>query len=163
MPFQKLYGAQLNTAFFLLHFSKLRREDIHPVVDKLINRVAGWRGKLLSNAGKLTLLKSYLASIPIYLLSVIKFPKWAIETINSQMGNFLWNDSEGNHKYHLANWLSVAQKKEFGGWGILDLHTLNLCLLASWINRYHLNENTLWRKIIDYKYNCNNLNIFLQP
>ena len=146
MPFQKLYGAQLNTAFFLLHFSKLRREDIHPVVDKLINRVAGWRGKLLSNAGKLTLLKSYLASIPIYLLSVIKFPKWAIETINSQMGNFLWNDSEGNHKYHLANRLSVAQKKEFGGWGILDLHTLNLCLLASWINRYHLNENTLWRK-----------------
>jgi len=42
--------------------------------------------------------------------------------------------------------LSVAQKKEFGGWGIPDLHTLNLCLLASWINRYHLNENTLWRK-----------------
>ena len=61
-----------------LHFSKLRREDIQPVVDKLINRIAGWRGKLLSTAGKLTLLKSCLASIPIYLLSVIKFPKWAI-------------------------------------------------------------------------------------
>ena len=148
---------------YTLHFSKLRREDIQPIVDKLINRIADWRGKLLSTAGKLTLLKSCLASIPIYLLSVIKFPKWAIETINSQMGNFLWNDSEGNHKYHLANWLSVAQKKEFGGWGIPDLHTLNLCLLASWINRYHLNENTLWRKIIDYKYNCNNLNIFLLP
>ena len=69
-----------------MHFSKLRREDIQPVVDKLINRIAGWRGKLLSTAGKLTLLKSCLASIPIYLLSVIKFPKWAIESINSQMG-----------------------------------------------------------------------------
>ena len=94
-----------------LHFSKLRREDIQPVVDKLINRIAGWRGKLLSTAGKLTLLKSCLASIPIYLLSVIKFPKWAIEKINSQMGNFLWNDSEGKHKYHLSNWLSVAKKR----------------------------------------------------
>ena len=94
-----------------LHFSKLRREDIQPVVDKLINRIAGWRGKLLSTAGKLTLLKSCLASIPIYLLSVIKFPKWAIENINSHMGNFLWNDSEGKHKYHLSNWLSVAKKR----------------------------------------------------
>ena len=94
-----------------LHFSKLRREDIQPVVDKLINRIAGWRGKILSTAGKLTLLKSCLASIPIYLLSVIKFPKWAIEKINSQMGNFLWNDSEGKHKYHLSNWLSVAKKR----------------------------------------------------
>jgi len=72
-----------------LHFSKLKREDIQQVVDKLIKRIAGWRGKLLSSAGKLTLLKSCLANIPIYLLSVIKFPKWAIENINSQMGNFL--------------------------------------------------------------------------
>ena len=100
-----------------LHFSKLKREDIQPVVDKLIKRVAGWRGKLLSSAGKLTLLKSCLASIPIYLLSVIKFPKWAIESFNSQMGNFLWNDNEGKHKYHLSNWPSVTQEKDYGGWG----------------------------------------------
>ena len=107
-----------------LHFSKLKREDIQPVVDKLIKRVAGWRGKLLSSAGKLTLLKFCLASIPIYLLSVIKFPKWAIESINSQMGKFLWNDNEGKHKYHLSNWPSLTQEKDYGGWGIPDLKFL---------------------------------------
>ena len=146
-----------------LHFSKLKREDIQPVVDKLIKRVAGWRGKLLSSAGKLTLLKSCLASIPIYLLSVIKFPKWAIESINSQMGNFLWNDNEGKHKYHLSNWPSLTQEKDYGGWGIPDFSSLNLCLLASWINRYHLNEAAIWKKIIDFKYNCKNPNIFCCP
>ena len=86
-----------------LHYTKLKREDIQPIVDKLIKRIAGWRGRLLSSAGKLTLLKSCLASIPIYLLSVIKFPKWAIQNINSQMASFLWHDAEGNHKYHLSN------------------------------------------------------------
>ena len=72
-----------------LHHSKLRRVDIQPVVDKVIKRIAGWKGKLLSYGGKLTLLKSCLTSIPTYLMSIIKFPKWAIESINSQMAHFL--------------------------------------------------------------------------
>lgn len=97
------------------HYNKLSREDIQPIVDKLIKRTAGWRGELLFSAGKLIVLKSCLASIPIYLLSVIKFPKWAIENINSQMDNFLWNDADNNSTYHLSNWYSLAQKREFGG------------------------------------------------
>ena len=71
-----------------LHYAKLRREDIQPVVDKILKQVAGWKGRLLSYGGKLTLLKACLASIPIYLMSVIKFPKWAIESLNSQMALF---------------------------------------------------------------------------
>ena len=114
-----------------LHNAKLRREDIQPVVVKVMNRVAGWKGKLFSSVGKLTLLRSCLTSIPIYLLSVIKFPKWAIESINSHMANFLWNDQNGNHKIHLSNFQSLTQRKEFGGWGILDLSCLNMCLLAA--------------------------------
>ena len=96
--------------------------------------------------GRLTLLKSCLASIPTYLLSVIKFPKWAIDAINSQMAHFLWNNHEGEGKYHLANWQLVSQRKEVGGMGIPDLHNFNLCLLASWISRYHLSDNALWKK-----------------
>jgi len=97
-----------------LHFTRLRREDIQPVVDKLVKRIAGWKDKLLSSAGKLTLLKSCLASIPTYLLSVIKFPRWAIENLNSQMVNFLWHDGDGKHKYYLSNWHSFAQLKNMG-------------------------------------------------
>lgn len=145
-----------------LHHSKLKRQHIQPVVDKLIKRITGWKGRLLSSAGKLTLLKTCLASIPIYLLSVIKFPRWAIDCINSQMANFLWHDYEGKHKYHLSNWHSLTQKTDYGGWGIPDMSNMNLCLLASWINRYHLSDNMIWKKIVDYKYN-NNPNIFCCP
>ena len=105
-----------------LHYTKLRRKDLQPVVDKIIKRIAGWRGRLLSYAGRLTFFKACLASIPIYLLSIIKFPKWAIEVINSQMAHFLWNNSETNHKYHLANWQLVSQRKEMGGLVLDDLH-----------------------------------------
>jgi hypothetical protein len=87
-----------------LHYEKLKKEDIQPVVDEVMGRIPGWRGKLLSYSVRLTLLKACLASILIYLMSIIGFPKRVIEGINSQMSNFFWNDLERNHKYHLANW-----------------------------------------------------------
>jgi hypothetical protein len=35
-----------------------------------------------------------------------------------------------------------------------------MCLLASWIKRYHLDGDKIWKKIIDHKYEVNNLNLF---
>jgi len=71
-----VYGKYLGAP---LHHSKLYREDIQPLVDKILERIVGWRGKLLSLAARDLLIKTCLASIPIYLLSFIKFPKWVIK------------------------------------------------------------------------------------
>jgi hypothetical protein len=114
-----------------LYFEKLKREDLQPMVDKMLKRVVGWRGELLVYSSRLVLIKSCLASIPVYLLSFIKFPKWAIKLIESQMAHCLWNDGENAHKYHLASWKQVAMKQEYGGLGIPDLRELNMCLLGS--------------------------------
>lgn len=102
-----------------LHYEKLRREDIQPLIDKILKRIAGWRGKLLSHAAIIVLIKTCLASIPIYLLSFIKFPKWAIKAISSSKANCLWDDNDGNHKWHLANWESITIHKELGGYEYL--------------------------------------------
>jgi hypothetical protein len=142
-----------------LHYEKLRREDIQPVVDKIIKRIAGWQGRLMLYGARLELLKACIASIPIYLMSMIRFLKWAIETINSHMAKFFWDDLKGKHKYHLSIWLSLAQKKEYGGIGVPDLRDLNLCLLASWIQKYQNSDSRLWKSIIDNKYHTNSLNI----
>jgi hypothetical protein len=58
-----------------LYYDKLRREDIQSIVDKIIKRIDGWKGRLLSYGARLALLKACLPSIPIYLMLVIKFPK----------------------------------------------------------------------------------------
>jgi hypothetical protein len=92
--FAQVFGCKLGNFPFTylgvpLHFSKLRREDLRPVLDKIFNKgIAGWRGKLLSYRGRLILLQACIASIPMYLLSFIKFPKWVIAAINSQMAHF---------------------------------------------------------------------------
>lgn len=142
-----------------LHFDKLRREDLQPLVDSLLSRMAGWRGKLLSSEARRLLIQTVLASIPVYMLSFFKFPKWALKLINTQLTNCLWSDEDGNRKIHLANWPSVCMKKEFGGLGIPNLQDLNLCLLGSWVKRYINGEGSLWRKIIDAKYDTKSPNI----
>jgi hypothetical protein len=106
------------------------------------------------------LLKSCLVSIPFYLMSIIKFPTWAIDMINSHMRYLFWGDSEDKKKYHIANWQLMAQKKESGGLGISDLRSLNLCLLVAWVFRYHLNEHAIWVHIVDSKYKITNPNMF---
>jgi hypothetical protein len=88
----------------------------------------------------------------MYLLSFVKFPKWAIKVINSQMSHFFWDNIGDSHKYYLTSWDLVSQKNKFGGLGIQNIRDFNLCLLASWIIRYHMDNNKIWRMIVDYKY-----------
>jgi hypothetical protein len=142
-----------------LHHERLRREDIQPVVDKIMKRIAGWEGRLLSYRTKLNLLKACLASIPIYLMSIIKFTKWAIEAINSQLAKLFCDDDEDKHRFHLSNIHSLCIKKEHGGLGIPELRNLNMCLLASWIQRYQDSDNKLWKDIVDTKYDTCSPNI----
>jgi hypothetical protein len=83
-----------------------------------MKRISGWKGKVLSYGARLTLLKACLSSIPIYLMSIIKFSKWAIKAINTEMVNFFWDDHGDKHKYHLANLQTLCQNKDKGGLGV---------------------------------------------
>ena len=104
-----------------LHYDKLRREDLQPIIDRIIKNISGWLGRYLTYRGKLILLCACIVSIPAYLMAMIKFPKWAINAINSQMAHFFWGNIDDQHKHHLANWGLVTRKKEFGGLGIPNL------------------------------------------
>ena len=73
-----------------LHRCKLRKEDLQPVIDKIIKKVARWRGRLLSFGDRLILVQPCLASIPSYLMGIINFPKCAIALINSQLAHYFW-------------------------------------------------------------------------
>jgi hypothetical protein len=119
-----------------LHYDKLKRKDIRPLVDKILNRVASSKGKLLSQADMVTLIYSCLANIPVYLLSFFKFSKWAIKSLDTHLANCHWSGSDGKNKYHLANSESVSMAKDFGGLGVPNLWDLNICMLASWVKRY---------------------------
>ncbi|PNX58080.1 ribonuclease H, partial [Trifolium pratense] len=45
-----------------------------PVMDRLKNRLSGWKSRFLSFGGRLVLIKSVLTSLPVYALSFFKAP-----------------------------------------------------------------------------------------
>ena len=143
-----------------LRFDKLKWEEVQPLVDKVLKKIGSWRGRLLSSAARVVLIKTCLASIPVYLLSFIKFPKWALQLINTHMANCLWGDEVDKHRYHLVNWETVSMSKDFGGLGIPNLRDLNMCLLGSWLRRYQESGGKMWRQLLDFKYNASDPNIF---
>ncbi|XP_020243360.1 uncharacterized protein LOC109821594 [Asparagus officinalis] len=65
-----------------------------PLVDRIKVCLQGWQGKLLSQAGRLILIKHVLSSMPIHLLSAISIPKSVLSKIESLFANFFWGSSE---------------------------------------------------------------------
>ncbi|KAK1264649.1 hypothetical protein QJS04_geneDACA024279 [Acorus gramineus] len=45
---------------------RMRKEHWDPLIDRFERRLAGWKGKLLSWGGRLTLLQAVLSNLPIF-------------------------------------------------------------------------------------------------
>jgi len=94
----------------------LRRIEVQPLFDKIAARLPAWKGKLLNRAGWLTLVKSVLAAVPIYFLTVFPLKKWALKKIDRLRRAFLWRGTEeARGDYCLVNWKKVMLPKEMGG------------------------------------------------
>ena len=109
---------------------------MQPLLDKIGNRLPGWKGEMLSSAGRETLVKSVLTSQPIYHLTVFPTQKWLIKQIDRMRRSFLWRGDEPekvNGGHCLVRWPSMCTPKDLGGLGILDLERLARALRLGWL------------------------------
>ncbi|GMI64817.1 hypothetical protein HRI_000151000 [Hibiscus trionum] len=119
-----------------------------PVFKNFSKRLEGWKVGFLSIAGRLTLIKSVLSSLPIYFLSIFKIPASVLKKLNSLMAKFLWGESNEKAKIHWVGWNQICSSKSAGGLGVVNLEILNKSLLGKWIWRFGNEPSALWRKVI---------------
>eukprot|EP00253_Pinus_taeda_P015908 PITA_15908 len=123
-----------------------------PLLDKIKNRIQAWGASWLNNAGKVTLMKSVLLSMPLYQNSIILAPKSFLSKLDSLLRRFLWEGGNNNdRRIHLVNWEILKRPFLVGGLQLRNLAAQNLALgskilwnlvsgKASWSKR------VLWKK-----------------
>ena len=75
-----------------------KKNTFNSIKDKLRKKLAGWKGKLLSKAGKEVLIKVVAQAIPTYTMSVFKLPKSLCEDLTSTIRNFWWGQRTDGRK-----------------------------------------------------------------
>lgn len=76
---------------------------------------------MLSFAGRVTLARSVLNTIPNYVMQTSILPKGVCEEIEKSTRRFIWSGAESDprkSKLSLVKWNSVTQPKALGGLGI---------------------------------------------
>ncbi|XP_028055575.1 uncharacterized protein LOC114259750 [Camellia sinensis] len=109
-------------------------ESLHTFANLLTCKIKiiRWMGKMLSLAGRLTLIKSVLSSLPVYYLSLFKMPEGVAREFKKIKAAFLWNGNDLKRKVHLVKWLEVTKSVGQGGLGIRRIRDVNACLLLKW-------------------------------
>jgi hypothetical protein len=97
---------------------------INPMVQKIGNKLLGWKRNMISYLGRETLVKMVLSAMSTHFLMVHKLPKWAAHDNDRFRRSFLWRGEDpeivrGGHC--LVNWKACTRPRKWGGHGIKDL------------------------------------------
>ncbi|RVW97682.1 putative ribonuclease H protein [Vitis vinifera] len=113
------------------------------VEEKMRRRLAHWKCQYISKGGRLILIKSTMASMPLYQMSLFRMPKSVARRLEKIAKGFSLGRRNLERKVHLVNWEVVCTEKEKGGLGLRKLIPLNKSLLGKWIWRIRF-WNDLW-------------------
>ncbi|XP_050212856.1 uncharacterized protein LOC126664492 [Mercurialis annua] len=120
-----------------------------PIVNNFTSQLATWKGKLLSPAGRLVLIKSVLSSLPVYYLCSFSIPQSVINTLERYMRRFLWSGSGDNMGFSKVSWNDVCLPIDRGGLNITPMRLKNQSLLLKWIWKLRTSSKlTLWFEVI---------------
>jgi hypothetical protein len=115
------------------------------LIDKVANRLPGWKGRLLNRAGRLKLLNSVLTAIPTYCLTAFTPKKWLIKKLDKLRRGFLWKGAETASGGHcLVRWANVQKPKLVGGLGVLDLEKFSRALRLRWLWFHWVDGDRPW-------------------
>ena len=98
------------------------------VKERFRKRLAMWKRQYISKGGRLTLVKSTLASLPIYFMSLFRMPRRVRLRLEKIQRDFLWGDGALESKPHVVKWDIVCLDKGKGGLGVRHLNSLNKAL-----------------------------------
>lgn len=93
------------------HFGRRKKYLFTAIVDRIRQRAVSFSSKRLSKAGKLTMLKAVLTSIPTYIMSCFELLVSMYKRIQSVLLRFWWDGSDNKRKMSWVAWNKLTKSK----------------------------------------------------
>ncbi|XP_038972820.1 uncharacterized protein LOC120104938 [Phoenix dactylifera] len=122
---------------------RLRVAECSGLVQRIQSRLEGWMVSSLSMMGRVTLVRSMLGSIPVYLMANTVVPKMVLLRIERLPRSFLWGSYNGGHGVHLVAWEQVYLPTSEGGLGVQSLIERHEAFIARYAARFMLEPHGL--------------------
>ncbi|XVF17280.1 hypothetical protein REPUB_Repub10bG0106100 [Reevesia pubescens] len=135
----------------IIHKS-VSRETYAPVVDKVLKKLADWKGRVLSQAGRRVLIQTTTTSIPLYTMQSAMLLISICNRLDKINSNFLWGGSADTERNHLVSWDKVCSPRNQGGLGLRKIKDYNLAMLAKTGWSLHTRQESLWCEVFKAKY-----------
>lgn len=136
-----------------LNWDKSNKNPVEEIQEKINKKLVGWKAKLLSQAGRTTLIKSVGSSIPAYTMSSMLLPKTVTNNIDKSFRKFWWGfDPKKTHTFTPKAWSSICKPKSMGGLGLRPSSNFNKALLCKLGWTLLNSKNSLWKSVLSSKY-----------
>ncbi|KAJ4791099.1 RNA-directed DNA polymerase (reverse transcriptase)-related family protein [Rhynchospora pubera] len=122
------------------------------LVEKINAKLAGWKSSMLSHAGRLVLIKSVLASLPVYYMSTEQIPKRWLKEMTSIIARFFWGKVGKTRYMTLIAWDKICKPIDKGGLGVRNLHDAGEALFLKLAWAIVSEDDKLWVQLCKAKY-----------
>ena len=99
---------------FPLLVGRNKKNTFREIKEELAKKLAGWKERLLSKAGKEVLIKVIAQDIPTYSMSCFKIPDSLCDEMTSLIRNFWWGQCREEHKMAWISWISCVPLNHVG-------------------------------------------------
>ncbi|XP_073154233.1 uncharacterized protein [Henckelia pumila] len=122
-----------------------------PLLQSVRKKLEGWELRSLAPGSRMTLIRSVLLSIPIFLCQVIQPPLAVLERLELIFNAFLWGSRPLEKKWHWARWSRACLPVSEGGLGFRRLKDIvDSFSMKLW---FRCRQGTsLWARLLLRKY-----------
>lgn len=113
---------------------KPTKSQLQPIANKILSKLASWKGSLLPIMGKVELIKSVIQRMLLYSFQVYARPVSLLKHLDKSIRNYIWAGPISTRNIVTLAWKIVCLPLVEGGLGIKSLRTLNKAALLklSW-------------------------------
>ena len=112
---------------------------------------------MLFTGGRFTPFQCTLWSLPIYYMPLFKILASVASRPEKIIRDLLWPKHDIDNGFHQVSWDEIYRPKEDSDLPIRPLRAMNEVLKTQWLQRYVIEDDALWKKVIVSKFGADSL------